>query len=392
VLIANVTLDPDTNGIGPGTPSGTGWTLIDQNQGETGAGDTGPYIYVFGLRVAADTATSTTFSWTSASSAAISMVSYSGAYSAGAVTEANSSDGYNDDASPAHTAITTLGAQRVIVACIADRGTSLTVPSGLTQRVSAAQGHGARIADAVQAAAGASTAYEWTGGASGNDSGLVLLAIAPEVTPVWKAGEDIVVGASATVTRVARSTNPFTHATAPVVTTDYVISAGGVSSITLDRTSGTEVVISITATGAGCTLEGPAEDPEGGLRLRADPLEVITDGARVGIDATSQTSYGLREAPSAYSVWPVISAANAQTLADDIITAFKDPREVVGFTVYGNRHDTAMTQCLSREISDRVRILLTRGNVDVTGWIESIQHHVGTGKLHSTTFTIRETV
>jgi hypothetical protein len=187
---------------------------------------------------------------------------------------------------------------------------------------------------------------------------------------------------------------PVSGAIVPVAAEDFVLTAGAVTP-TLDRTSGSSITLTLTAGAAGCTLDPmvdiPDEDNILGIRLRAIPLEQTATGIAVSDDTTSQTAYEVRGLQS-YSTINTISQADAQTLADALVADWKDPRPLTVIRVNGDRDYVTLTSVLEREISDRVRVLTTRGGIDITGWVERIDHTIGKRGFVVTDLAIRETV
>ena len=77
------------------------------------------------------------------------------------------------------------------------------------------------------------------------------------VSDVWTSPEDVVMAAQArlTIRLAAQRDTPFTGLLTPVVTTDYTVSAGSVVSMELDKTSGVEANLTITAGASGATIQ-----------------------------------------------------------------------------------------------------------------------------------------
>ena len=213
------------------------------------------------------------------------------------------------------------------------------------------------------------------------------IAVIPEsLSTVWQLTEELILTADETRVLVVRASDstPFTAAVAPTVAgLDYIVETGGLASaITLDRTSGSSVQMTIVAGGGGATLSG--------LRLRAELAAGRSRTAVTASDSTSIASHGTRGLPF-YPWREEMSIANAQTLADTLVAQLKDPRPIVEFLVHARRHADAMTPCLAREISDRVRVLTTRGSIDLTGYVEEIRQRLTAGPSLETTFVVRET-
>ena len=72
-----------------------------------------------------------------------------------------------------------------------------------------------------------------------------------DLVEAWTTEDVFSIAASAATTFVVQASDPFRGAVVPVAGTDYQLTAGGVSSVVLSRTSGQSTSITITATGAG---------------------------------------------------------------------------------------------------------------------------------------------
>tara|TARA_R110000765_G_scaffold44065_1_gene91616 strand:- start:3867 stop:6023 length:2157 start_codon:yes stop_codon:yes gene_type:complete len=214
-----------------------------------------------------------------------------------------------------------------------------------------------------------------------------------EVT-VWNYGKQLVLGNNEAKVITADFALPVSGAIVPVAAEDFVLTAGAVTPA-LDRTSGSSITLTLTAGAAGCTLDPmvdiPDEDNILGIRLRAIPLEQTATGIAVSDDTTSQTAYEVRGLQS-YATINTISQADAQTLADALVADWKDPRPLTVIRVNGDRDTKTLTSVLEREISDRVRVLTTRGGIDITGWVERIDHTIGKRGVAVTDLAIRKTV
>ena len=273
-----------------------------------------------------------------------------------------------------------------------------TVPTSYTLQLSeVAGGNSANVyvSDREVAAAGTETP-EWTAlTGSGHDSAVFLVALQPDVGSLWSYGGDITLGNNEVFTVIVESptTLPYDNAITPASGTDYTISAGSLASTpTLDRDSGSSSVLSMTAGAGGATIQGPTDDPTIGLRVRADLLVETANGAAEGSDSTSQTAYEV-QALKGYPIWPYIAADDAQTLADALIADWKDPRPLTVIRIKGFADDTRLTSTLEREISDRVRVLTPeRGGIDITGWVERIDHSIAELGHVITVLAIRKVV
>lgn len=200
---------------------------------------------------------------------------------------------------------------------------------------------------------------------------------------VWSLGAYVqTLQAGEAVTFYARDPdgNPFKSAVTPVLTTDYTVNSGSISSVVLDRTSGAEVAVTFTAGASGCEFTS--------IQLRADLVAIVAQSTIVNtIDAsTSIASYGTRsyQLPISAEISPLV----AQDFCDDIVAAYSDGRASILLTLRGNQNDARFTAALAREVNDRVRVIEPISNVDQECYVESVRHEVLAPATHVTQFTL----
>jgi hypothetical protein len=172
---------------------------------------------------------------------------------------------------------------------------------------------------------------------------------AQSLAAVWSLGTTVTLAAAESRSFVARSStgDPFTGAVTPVVTTDYTVSVGSLASVTLSRTSGAQVTVTITAGGSGATVTA--------LQLRAQLVTVSASGSIANtVDAsTSISRYGLR--PFNYTTWPEISINVLQDLVNTVVTTYSVPQPMILVTAIG-ADDASTLALLRREVSDRISV------------------------------------
>lgn len=188
---------------------------------------------------------------------------------------------------------------------------------------------------------------------------------------VWSLQESVTLGPNETRTFVARESGgePFTGATVAHTLSSGSLSAGP----TLNRTSGANVKITLTAGASGAVL----------ATLSVSAQAVTVDAESFAEAGTGSQSY--RENTRAE-----ISLASAQGLADLLVDWAASGRPITTITVWGNRHNDAMTAVLAREIGDRVRVIEDRLSYDAELWVRHVQHRVTEGPIHGTTFTLED--
>ena len=74
------------------------------------------------------------------------------------------------------------------------------------------------------------------------------------LTPVWTQGDPDAIARGQTVEIIARSSEPFINAVVPIEGTDFKVTTGTITGVTLSRTSGQSTTISLTAGAAGAQL------------------------------------------------------------------------------------------------------------------------------------------
>jgi len=172
---------------------------------------------------------------------------------------------------------------------------------------------------------------------------------AGSLAAVWSLGSSVTLAAGESRSFVARSStgDPFTAAVTPVLTTDYTVSVGSISAVSLSRTSGAQVTVTITAGGSGATVTA--------LQLRAQLVSVSASGSIANtVSATTSISrYGLR--PFNYPTWPEIAINTLQDLVNTVVSTYMVPQPRISITAIGI-DDTAVVALLSREVSDRVSV------------------------------------
>lgn len=193
---------------------------------------------------------------------------------------------------------------------------------------------------------------------------------------VWSAQGQHSILDGQTVPISARATDPFIGAVTPEADVDYQLLSGTVT-MTLSRTSGQALTVFVTATG------GPAVIAD--LQVRAYPLETAATVLVSAEDTTSIARYGRRSLPSGRDpVWAGIHDAGA--IADLILAQRAERLPTVTITLKGSS-DTRLTQQLTRDLSDRVRIVDDETGLDADCYIEQITHTLtDAGKLHITSF------
>jgi hypothetical protein len=191
---------------------------------------------------------------------------------------------------------------------------------------------------------------------------------------VWSYGTPFALSVGQARTLIARPTDPFQSAVAPVAGTDYTV-AGGTVSVTLAASSGLVAFITVTATSGSPTVSG--------LQLRAQPLAVVSETlVQSTIDpASSQTAYGAVQTLEVAG-WPEIDPAMAEGVCDSWVARYLVQRPVVTISVRAVDHNH-LEQVVARAVSDRITLRSPLTGVVGDVWIESRELLVaGAGGRH----------
>lgn len=197
-------------------------------------------------------------------------------------------------------------------------------------------------------------------------------------TTVWESDEIIVIGASASRTIAISTQDPFFDARVPDDTAgDYVVTSGSVTSVTLSRTSGASLIITITAGGSGAVVSG--------LRLRANTLAVVRSLQITAKDSTSISTYDEQTWPNDA---PWATKYDAQAIADNIVALRKNPLVQISIPLVQSS-DFATALMFTRDLSDRVTINDAASGTSGDFYIERIEHTIRgikTGPIVETVF------
>jgi hypothetical protein len=177
---------------------------------------------------------------------------------------------------------------------------------------------------------------------------------------VWTQDTAISIPAGTTAVLTVTSSTAFINAVVPVQTTafdpdtgapngDMTVDFGSVSSVTLSRTSGQSLTLTIVAGGSDTVISF--------LQIRANPLTVQRTYQVTSQDAGSVASKGALTWPGSL---PWCNQYDAQSIADRIVATYATARPIITFTIDGALTNSAgtsyLTQFAGRTISDRITI------------------------------------
>lgn len=195
-----------------------------------------------------------------------------------------------------------------------------------------------------------------------------MRAPAIDLSDVWSMQGSRTIQDGATVPVTVTASDPFTGAVAPELDTDYTV-VGGNLTVSLTRTSGQTTTILLSSVGGTAVVTD--------LKLRAYSVGVEATEVVTAEDSTSQSRYGIRTWPQLREpVWA--SLPDAEAIAD-LILAQRAQRIPTVRARVANRSDAAMTQMLTRDLSDRIRLVVPDADLDSEFYIERIEHTISEG-------------
>lgn len=214
---------------------------------------------------------------------------------------------------------------------------------------------------------------------------------AQSVQQVWQASGPLVLAADETRELIARVTDPITSIQTPTVTTDFVLGAGSLASVTVTSLGPLAAKITLVAGASGATVNPSGSNT--GIQLRASPVTVVsTVAAQPTVDASdSQAEFGVRGLPSGLSIWRGLSVEEAAGLCDGYLIAYPRPRSVITMTVE-NATGLLLREILEREIGDRIHVVDAWSGIDLDVTIEQISHAITSGGRHVAVFTCERVV
>lgn len=197
---------------------------------------------------------------------------------------------------------------------------------------------------------------------------------------IWTYGTTLALGAAETKTVIAKLSSAPAKAIVCVNATDVTTSAGSITGVSLNRTSGQIIEITLMAGAGGATVNL--------LRLRGTSCDVsATITVTNSVDTSASIDkYGAKPLPSSMTLLTDISANQAESLADAIVERYEEPLATVEMLIV-NVDAAHLYEQMVRQVSDRITIVETHTGIDNDFWIERIGHAIEMGgKRHLTTF------
>jgi hypothetical protein len=195
---------------------------------------------------------------------------------------------------------------------------------------------------------------------------------------VWEYGATLTLTANESVTLIIRPSdaNPFQDAVTPVAATDYTVSAGSLSSVTLSASSGLVAFLTLVAGASGATVNGVTST---GIQLRAKPLTVVSETVvQNGVDASASIAKyspipgGNVPRTLAVQGWPEIEPVGAQAVCNAWVNRYKEQHPQVSIAIR-NADGDHVQQILERQVSDRITLTDANTGLAAAVWIETKQ-------------------
>lgn len=197
--------------------------------------------------------------------------------------------------------------------------------------------------------------------------------------PVWSSDDQLPIAIGQSVMLEVSATDPFTDAVAPVQGTDYDLTGSGVLNVTLSRTSGQSVILTLLAVGGSVSISN--------LQLRAKPIFTRRNIKVSREDADSITRHGRKSYPESA---PWANANDADAIAGMILLHYAQRRPTVQLRIT-SADPQHFIQVVQRAVSDRIHIRYDEMGLDDDFFVEKVTHSLtrfnqeGKPPVHSVT-------
>lgn len=201
-----------------------------------------------------------------------------------------------------------------------------------------------------------------------------------DFTAIWNTEDQVTLSSGQSDTIEISTSDPFLDAIVPVSGTDYIKSGAGTEQITLSRTSGTTIKVSILAVGGSVTLQN--------LQVRARTIPVQRNIKVHREDTGSISVHGERAYPDDA---PWANANDADAIAGAILLRYSERRPTVQLRVV-TQDPTHFLQIVNRTIGDRIHIRNDEMGLDDDFFVERVTHLIqrinqsGHAPVHSVVF------
>jgi hypothetical protein len=161
---------------------------------------------------------------------------------------------------------------------------------------------------------------------------------------------------------------------APTAVSDFTVSSGTLTSVTLLETSGIRVRIKWVSTG-GCTIIGTTSN---GPQLRAVSLPVVSQRVVRSTIDTSDSSARYQPREHQMDAWPEIDPNVALDIVNSMALRYQAERRQATLSIV-NINGAHMNAIMHARVSDRLRWFQQHGAINEPYWIERISHEIAPG-------------
>lgn len=196
----------------------------------------------------------------------------------------------------------------------------------------------------------------------------------------WSAPGRLSVAVGQTLVISASGSTAFADALLPEQDIDYTATSGSVA-ISLNRYSGGDITVSVTAVGADAVVDG--------LQLRGRTVDTVTTVRVTVEDVASIAKYGRRTQQNSQApTWAGLY--DAQAIGEILIGRRAERLPTITTTMVAATTQR-QTQVFTRRLSDRVHVVEPHTGLDADCFIERVTHSVGQGGAeHRATFALEK--
>lgn len=197
----------------------------------------------------------------------------------------------------------------------------------------------------------------------------------------WSAPGRLSIAAGQTLVMSASGSTAFADVLPPEAGTDYTATSGSVN-ISLNRFSGGDVTLSVTAVGGAAVVDN--------LQLRARTVDTLTTVRVTVEDVASIAKYGRRTQQGSQAP-PWAGMYDAQAIGEILIGRRAERLPTITTTMVTGTDAQRQAQIFGRRLSDRVHVTEPHTGFDSDCFVERITHTIGQGGTdHRATFALEK--
>ena len=190
---------------------------------------------------------------------------------------------------------------------------------------------------------------------------------------VWTLGESISPAAGTPIEIRIKTTDPFQDAVAPVLTTDYTVTGGTVSTA-ISWTDAASTVLTVTNTSGTPVVSD--------LQLRAKPYTVIGETT---LEASTTLESDADDQTHVIAAWPEMDFNQAGAVLASAVSRYFRVRPRISITAV-NADETHETALLNLRVSDRITVVDDHLGLNADLYIERIRYSATAGGRIMATF------